>query len=151
MLLGAVSVTSGGHHCGRVQSLRSDRSPDQVDFPYPLLVSSMGLVFAAITTHTMKALGHLTLEYEDHVTQKFWLSKCLPVGICHAATLAFGNAQYMHSGMALIQFMKSFTPCITAIVTFFLLNRRESYAVPAPPEPRRCPAPPPPGSCGAAA
>ncbi|KAJ1468466.1 hypothetical protein T484DRAFT_1920279 [Baffinella frigidus] len=97
-----------------------------VDFPYPLLVSSMGLVFAAVTTHSMQALGYLKLDYRDVVTKNFWVTKCLPVGVCHAATLAFGNAQYLHSGMALIQFMKSFTPIVTAVITYFLLNRRES-------------------------
>jgi len=42
----------------------------QVDFPYPLLVSSMGLVFAAVTTHSMVALGYLKLDYQDVVTKR---------------------------------------------------------------------------------
>eukprot|EP00286_Rhodomonas_abbreviata_P000014 CAMPEP_0181288346 /NCGR_PEP_ID=MMETSP1101-20121128/283_1 /TAXON_ID=46948 /ORGANISM="Rhodomonas abbreviata, Strain Caron Lab Isolate" /LENGTH=316 /DNA_ID=CAMNT_0023392461 /DNA_START=136 /DNA_END=1083 /DNA_ORIENTATION=+ len=100
---------------------------DDVHFPYPLLVSSMGLVFSALVTHSLKAVGMLTLQYESTVDKKFWLGKCLPVGVCHAATLAFGNAQYVYTGMAVIQFLKSFTPIVTAIVTYTLLSRKETW------------------------
>jgi hypothetical protein len=99
---------------------------DGVDFRHPILVSSMGMVTAGLFTHTIKALGLLKLEYSSTVDMKFWMTRCLPVGICHAATLAFGNAQYLYTGMAAIQFLKSFTPIITACVTYALLSRKES-------------------------
>ena len=39
----------------------------------------------------------------------------VPVGIAMAATLAFGNAVYLHLGVALIQMLKAFTPVIVMI------------------------------------
>uniref|UniRef100_A0A0C3U364 Sugar phosphate transporter domain-containing protein n=1 Tax=Guillardia theta (strain CCMP2712) TaxID=905079 RepID=A0A0C3U364_GUITC len=99
---------------------------DVVGFKYPMLVSCLGLVFAAVFTQLLKRLNLLKLQYESTVTFRFWIYRCLPVGICHAATLALGNAQYLYMGMAAIQFLKSFTPIVTAIVTYIMLNRKES-------------------------
>lgn len=99
---------------------------DVVPFRYPILVSCMGLVASGLFTHLLKALGYLQLEYAATVDFRFWCTRCLPVGICHAATLALGNAQYLLMGMAAIQFLKSFTPIVTACVTFVILSRKES-------------------------
>lgn len=40
----------------------------------------------------------------------------MPVGACHAATLAFGNAVYLHLSVAFIQMLKAFTPVIVLVV-----------------------------------
>mmetsp|Transcript_45636 Transcript_45636/g.111096 ORF Transcript_45636/g.111096 Transcript_45636/m.111096 type:complete len:404 (+) Transcript_45636:274-1485(+) len=98
---------------------------DKVGFKYPLLVSSLGLVFAAAVTHTMRAMNMLELKNASKITTRFWLTKCLPVGVCHAATLAFGNAVYLFMGMSVIQFLKAFTPIITAMITYVMLGRKE--------------------------
>jgi Mn2+/Fe2+ NRAMP family transporter len=86
----------------------------------------MGLVASALFTHALVHLKYLRLEYEATVDRRFWVTRCLPVGVCHAATLAFGNAQYLYLGLSSIQVLKSFTPIITALVTFCLLGRQES-------------------------
>jgi len=99
---------------------------DVVQFRYPILVSSLGLVASACFTHALKAAGMLRLQYESTIDFKFWATKCLPVGVCHAATLALGNAQYLFMGIASIQFLKAFTPIITACTTFALLRRKET-------------------------
>lgn len=95
----------------------------------------------------MHATGHLELKHR--IDQRFWLEKCLPVGICHAATLAFGNAVYLFMGMALIrekprslflplrsctaisdtdvprpaEFLKAFTPIVTSVFTYCMIGR----------------------------
>ena len=63
------------------------------------------------------------------VTRSFWLNRVLPVGACHAATLAFGNAQYLYMGVALVQFLKAFTPIVVTAVAALLLNDRPSKRV----------------------
>ena len=93
---------------------------------HPILVSSMGLVASGIFTHVLYGLGKLRLEHAKTVTLRFWVTRCLPVGVCHAATLAFGNAQYLFMGISSVQVLKSFTPIVTAGVTFVLLGRKES-------------------------
>ena len=87
-------------------------------FPYPMLLSSLGLCFSALTAHTLAAVGAITVGKQGVVTRRFWLNRVVPVGACHAATLAFGNAQYLHMGVALVQFLKAFTPIVvTAVVS----------------------------------
>jgi drug/metabolite transporter (DMT)-like permease len=100
-----------------------------VDFPYPFLVSSMGLVFTSFVTHALHLAGMLELPHAHLVTQGFFLRAVLPVGACHAATLAFGNAQYLFMGMALIQFLKAFTPMVVTLFTLVLLKKRQSSQV----------------------
>lgn len=48
----------------------------------------------------------IELRKESVVNPSFWMQRVLPVGACHAATLAFGNAQYLYMGIAMIQFLK---------------------------------------------
>ena len=81
---------------------------------------------SGIFTHVLYGLGKLRLEHANTVTLRFWVTRCLPVGVCHAATLAFGNAQYLFMGISSVQVLKSFTPIVTAGVTFVLLGRKES-------------------------
>ena len=70
---------------------------DVVQFRYPILVSCLGLVASAFFTHILRAVGMLQLQYESTIDFKFWLTKCLPVGMCHAATLALGNAVNLYT------------------------------------------------------
>ena len=98
-------------------------------FAYPMLLSSLGLCFSALTAHTLAALGWITVGKQGVVTRSFWLNRVLPVGACHAATLAFGNAQYLYMGVALVQFLKAFTPIVVTAVAALLLNDRPSKRV----------------------
>ena len=59
---------------------------DRVVFRYPILVSSMGVIASCVLTQVLAQLGMLRLEYASTVTCRFWVTRCLQVGICHAAT-----------------------------------------------------------------
>eukprot|EP00614_Pseudopedinella_elastica_P029654 CAMPEP_0172618500 /NCGR_PEP_ID=MMETSP1068-20121228/81779_1 /TAXON_ID=35684 /ORGANISM="Pseudopedinella elastica, Strain CCMP716" /LENGTH=144 /DNA_ID=CAMNT_0013424767 /DNA_START=52 /DNA_END=482 /DNA_ORIENTATION=- len=97
----------------------------EIGFKYPMLLSSLGLVFSAVTAHSLAAVGvvHIAKEKRDAVTWRFWLTRVCPIGILHAATLALGNAQYLHSGVALIQFLKAFTPLVVAALSALVFKR----------------------------
>ncbi|CAK9088914.1 Probable sugar phosphate/phosphate translocator At1g53660 [Durusdinium trenchii] len=98
-------------------------------FPYPFLLSSLGLVFTSALTHGLHAWGKLRLPHAEVVTRRFWVRNLLPVGACHAATLAFGNAQYLYMGVALIQFLKAFTPVVVTCFVWLLLGKKASGQV----------------------
>jgi len=98
-------------------------------FPYPLFVSSLGLLFTACATIVLRLTGYLELEHEHLMTRKFWILRILPVGVCHAGTLAFGNAQYLYMGVALIQFLKAFTPIVVTIISLLILKRKVTLRV----------------------
>jgi len=99
------------------------------EFPFPFLLSSLGLVFSSAVTHAMKSAGQLELAQAEIVTKKFYFTRVLPVGACHAATLAFGNSQYLYMGVALIQFLKAFTPMIVTLTGYFILGRKASTEI----------------------
>eukprot|EP00512_Aurantiochytrium_limacinum_P006521 CAMPEP_0171513624 /NCGR_PEP_ID=MMETSP0959-20130129/2343_1 /TAXON_ID=87120 /ORGANISM="Aurantiochytrium limacinum, Strain ATCCMYA-1381" /LENGTH=321 /DNA_ID=CAMNT_0012051761 /DNA_START=388 /DNA_END=1353 /DNA_ORIENTATION=+ len=91
-------------------------------FPYPFFLSSLGLIFTVVASHAMFLAGHLDLPNQGMVTRGFYLRNLLPVGACHAATLAFGNAQYMYMGVAAVQFFKAFTPVVVTIFSYIILR-----------------------------
>ena len=47
-----------------------------------------------------------------------WYKRVLPVGLAHAATLAFGNIVYLFLNVGLIQMLKSFTPVVMVIIGY---------------------------------
>eukprot|EP00514_Thraustochytrium_sp_LLF1b_P001835 CAMPEP_0184523468 /NCGR_PEP_ID=MMETSP0198_2-20121128/8903_1 /TAXON_ID=1112570 /ORGANISM="Thraustochytrium sp., Strain LLF1b" /LENGTH=289 /DNA_ID=CAMNT_0026914507 /DNA_START=223 /DNA_END=1092 /DNA_ORIENTATION=- len=100
-----------------------------IAFRYPFFVSAMGPAFTSVVTHCMKWSNRLELPHSHKVDQRFWLRSILPVGACHAATLASGNAQYMFMGLALIQFLKAFTPIIVTMFSTLLLKRNPSMKI----------------------
>uniref|UniRef100_A0A6U0Y8D2 Sugar phosphate transporter domain-containing protein n=1 Tax=Rhizochromulina marina TaxID=1034831 RepID=A0A6U0Y8D2_9STRA len=101
----------------------------ELDFDFPMLLSSLGLTFAAVVAHLMAAVGVITIGKQEIVTRDFWMRRVLPVGACHAATLAFGNAQYLYMGIAMIQFLKAYTPIVVTGVAVCLLNDRPSLPI----------------------
>uniref|UniRef100_A0A7S2WUA7 Sugar phosphate transporter domain-containing protein n=1 Tax=Mucochytrium quahogii TaxID=96639 RepID=A0A7S2WUA7_9STRA len=100
-----------------------------INFGYPFLLSSLGLIFTGTLAHVMRFMGMLELPHGHLVTKKFWIRNIFPVGACHAATLSFGNAQYMFMGVALIQFLKAFTPMVVNVFVYVLLGKTKSQKV----------------------
>eukprot|EP00511_Aplanochytrium_stocchinoi_P006909 CAMPEP_0204828794 /NCGR_PEP_ID=MMETSP1346-20131115/6726_1 /ASSEMBLY_ACC=CAM_ASM_000771 /TAXON_ID=215587 /ORGANISM="Aplanochytrium stocchinoi, Strain GSBS06" /LENGTH=367 /DNA_ID=CAMNT_0051958125 /DNA_START=293 /DNA_END=1396 /DNA_ORIENTATION=- len=83
-----------------------------LDFKYPMLVSCLGLITTSIVSHLLVRFQFVQLQHRDVVTKDFYLKRIVPVGITLALTLSFGNAVYIHLGVALIQMLKAFTPVI---------------------------------------
>lgn len=51
----------------------------------------------------------------------------MPVGVCGALTLAFGNAVYLHLSVSFIQMLKAFTPVVVlAIGIVFGIEKPET-------------------------
>lgn len=100
-----------------------------IGFSYPFFVSSLGLIFTSVLSHSLHLVGLLHLPNAHIVTRKFWLRNILPIGACHAATLAFGNAQYLYMGVTLIQFLKAFTPMVVTLFLYVLLGKRVACKV----------------------
>lgn len=66
-------------------------------FPYPSLVSCLGMAMSAAVALAQRCSGHLDLQRT--VTCRFWLLRLCPIGIFQAASLVFANAQYMRLGL----------------------------------------------------
>ena len=63
----------------------------QINFRYPLLLSSLGLITAATVAHGGALLGFIHPRQQAKMTRPFLLKNILPVGVCHACTLAAGT------------------------------------------------------------
>ena len=79
-------------------------------FPYPMFLSGLGVAVSAIVARVVVALGYVQLSKKEAVEGSLWYRRVLPVGLAHAATLAFGNTVYLLLNVGFIQMLKSFTP-----------------------------------------
>jgi len=90
-------------------------------FPYPMFLSGLGVLVSGIVAQFIVKAGYVTVNPArlETVSGALWYKRVLPVGLAHAATLAFGNTVYLFLGVGLIQMLKSFTPVIVMIVAYF--------------------------------
>eukprot|EP01060_Flectonema_neradi_P027978 TRINITY_DN37637_c0_g1_i1.p1 TRINITY_DN37637_c0_g1~~TRINITY_DN37637_c0_g1_i1.p1 ORF type:complete len:350 (+),score=40.90 TRINITY_DN37637_c0_g1_i1:55-1050(+) len=94
-----------------------------LDFGYPITLSGLGMVAASLTSWGLIRSGVTPMREEtsELLTKSVWIRTCLPVGICKAATLTFGNAAYMELNLGFIQMLKAFSP-VVVLITGAVLN-----------------------------
>jgi len=86
-------------------------------FPYPMALSSLGMCFSSVASYI--TCHHLKLvKAKKVVSWHFYLTRMLPVGLCMALTLHFGNLAYLHLTVSFIQILKSISPVITMLALF---------------------------------
>mmetsp|Transcript_43593 Transcript_43593/g.136781 ORF Transcript_43593/g.136781 Transcript_43593/m.136781 type:complete len:342 (-) Transcript_43593:73-1098(-) len=86
----------------------------ELGFPFPMLLSALGVTCSALVARILVATGVATVRQEkrEFVAGANWYRRVLPVGMLHAATLACGNAVYLHLGVSFVQMLKAFTPVV---------------------------------------
>ena len=90
-----------------------------LEFPYPMFLSGLGVLVSGIVAQLIVRLGFVTLQRKEAVEGALWYKRVLPVGLAHASTLAFGNTVYLLLNVGFIQMLKSFTPVIIMITAYF--------------------------------
>lgn len=88
----------------------------ELNFPYPMFLSGLGVLASAICAKVLVRLGYARLSRKEEVEGRLWYQRVLPVGFASAATLAFGNMVYLLLDVGFIQMLKSFTPVV--IISF---------------------------------
>ena len=88
-----------------------------LDFPYPLFLSGLGILCSGITARVIVFFNYAQIELKEEVEGVHYYRRVLPVGVAFAGTLATGNMVYLLLDVGLIQMLKSFTP---VVVMFFL-------------------------------
>ena len=84
--------------------------------PFPILLASCGQGASFIGALLLTSAGAFSLKAE--IDLPFWASRCLPIGMASAGTLALGNIAYMHLSVSFIQMLKAGTPVVTMLVLF---------------------------------
>jgi uncharacterized membrane protein len=88
-------------------------------FPYPMFLSGLGVLVSGLVAQFMVRAGYVTLQRKEAVEGVLWYKRVLPVGLAHASTLAFGNIVYLYLEVGFIQMLKSFTPVVMMVVSYF--------------------------------
>jgi hypothetical protein len=82
----------------------------------PALVASMGALFTAILTRVLVLLGKVHVRPVGKQQWEFALWRVLPVGVCAAGSLCFGNMAYIFLDAGFIQMLKAGTPALLLLV-----------------------------------
>jgi len=87
-------------------------------FDFPLTLSGLGLMTTGIVVRICVHCGVGEVRPETHqaVAGNAWFWTVFPIALAKAATLACGNAVYLHLGLGFIQMLKALNPVIVVIV-----------------------------------
>ena len=99
----------------------------ELDFRFPVLLTSLGQVFSLAATVLLRATTNFVPPRED-VTPEFWTTRVLPIGLFSCGTLALGQFPYYTLSVSFIQMLKAFTPVMTLIC--LLAFRMEKFSWP---------------------
>ncbi|CAE7253537.1 unnamed protein product [Symbiodinium sp. CCMP2456] len=105
--------------------LANQRLITEAGFPFPILLSAFGTFASAATAHLSVLAGLTTVRKEASalMTGKSWFYSVVPVALCQASTLAFGNATYLFLGIGSTQMLKAGTPiCILLVLVALRLE-----------------------------
>lgn len=80
------------------------------EFPYPILIASLGQGATFLFSLMLIALGKVRLEKD--VDCAFFAKNLLPISIFSSASLIFGNVIYLYLSISFVQMLKNFTPII---------------------------------------
>lgn len=94
-----------------------------------MFLSGLGVSASAVTAKILVDTKQVVLTKKDEVSGALWYKRVLPVGLAHAATLAFGNAVYLYLNIGFIQMLKSFTPVILLLTSYLAGVEQPSEAV----------------------
>lgn len=84
----------------------------QVHFPYPAVLSLLGVTMSSVAASSLIVLGVVPSNHLHDVTPRFYMLRVTPIGLALAGTLASGNNVYLHLSIAFIQILKSLSPVI---------------------------------------
>jgi hypothetical protein len=60
-----------------------------LNFPYPMFLSALGVFFSAAVARVLVMVGVVKLQRKEQVEGMHYIKRVLPVGLFHAGTLAF--------------------------------------------------------------
>jgi len=90
----------------------------KLHFPYPLSLSSLGLLGSCFISRSLVYSKLVVIQPETREwAENIGFQTLLPIGVLRAATLATGNAVYLHLGLGFIQMVKAITPAIVLLVS----------------------------------
>ena len=103
-------------------SFRLDRyvlDPAQLNFPYPVFLTTFHMAFATVGTRMLARFTHLMDGLANvEMTNERWYRNILPIGALFSGSLVFSNMAYLTLSVSFIQMLKAFTPVAVLIISF---------------------------------
>ncbi|KAI8908817.1 DMT family organic anion transporter [Powellomyces hirtus] len=104
----------------------------ELNFPFPIFLTTWHLTLATVFTRVMRHTTSLldgVAEVEKKLTWKRWSTSVLPIGLLFSGSLACGNYAYVYLSVAFIQMLKSATPVVVLLVSWFFQTEKPDKAV----------------------
>ncbi|KAJ3151561.1 hypothetical protein HDU89_002004 [Geranomyces variabilis] len=104
----------------------------ELNFPYPIFLTTWHLTLATIFTRVLRHTTSLldgVAEVEKKLTWKRWSTSVLPIGLLFSGSLACGNYAYVYLSVAFIQMLKSATPVVVLLVSWFFQTEKPDNAI----------------------
>jgi len=86
----------------------------ELNFAFPMMLSSVGLLSCTIVSQFLRLVGVLALE--KTVSFETFLKRIFPIGLFQALTLKFGNQSYLYMNVSLLQMLKAISPVLTLLI-----------------------------------
>jgi hypothetical protein len=93
---------------GPVLIVYNNKILNDLNFRYPIVLSSVGVISCAIVTHFLVDMGYCEVREDilkEFSGRKYW-THLAPVGACYCFSLGLGNASYLYLGVGFIQMLK---------------------------------------------
>lgn len=79
-------------------------------FPYPISLTSIHMLFASVTTLTLRFLGYIE---SPTLSRAVYLRAVVPIGVLYATSLATSNLGAARLSVSFVQMIKALTPLVT--------------------------------------
>ncbi|EIW69573.1 hypothetical protein TREMEDRAFT_30762, partial [Tremella mesenterica DSM 1558] len=89
-----------------------------LNFPYPIFITSYHLGCAAIGTRVLRATTHLMDGLDNvNMTRDTYFKSILPIGVLFSGSLILSNTAYLSLSVSFIQMLKAFTPVAILLIS----------------------------------
>ena len=93
---------------------------DQMEFPYPMFLTTWHMFFATVMTQIMARTSNWLPGFKAKLVDTDVLrTQILPVSLCFSISLVLANTAYIYLSVSYIQMLKAFTPVAVLIFSFF--------------------------------
>lgn len=96
-------------------------------FPFPMMLSSFGLLSSTCITQSLRVVGVLKLERT--VSLETFVKRIFPIGLFQALTLNFGNQSYLYMSVSLLQMLKAMSPVLTLLMLWIAGLANPNYFI----------------------
>ncbi|XP_021729365.1 probable sugar phosphate/phosphate translocator At3g14410 [Chenopodium quinoa] len=90
-------------------------SSKEVNFPYPLGLTLLHMVFSSILCFVLTKVLKI-LKVEEGMTMEVYITSVIPIGAMFAMTLWLGNTAYLYISVAFAQMLKAIMPVAVFIL-----------------------------------